>query len=338
MKQPDSNSLRRELARSQQAGSHPDSELLTAFAEGSLLARERASVLEHLALCVRCREGLSIAADASSELSSELQPLPLPGPTRPPLRSWLPWAAAAAGVLIVSSALLLHERWKPGDEARFGKGTSAATKEIAQTTAQPSPLSSPPPEAKPMAAPHRTPDSVGRAGPTTRRQETTVVASVAPVQPAPLPVQNVQAVPPQSEAANANDNLVSSSPAPSAKRVASPGPRAEGLSAVLQQSQRNPDQAARVKAIPPSSEVVEVQGAVNSDSAAGFTDAGSAAMAHKAAPARAARQLWRINEFGQLGSTSGGGSWQSVPMSEQGSYALFRCMGAKFGLAARTSG
>lgn len=208
MKQPDSNSLRRELARSQQAGSHPDSELLTAFAEGSLLARERASVLEHLALCVRCREELSIAADASSELSSELQPLPLPGPTRPPLRSWLPWAAAAAGVLIVSSALLLHERWKPGDEARFGKGTSAATKEIAQTTAQPSPLSSPP-EAKPMAAPHRTPDSVGRAGPTTRRQETTVVASVAPVQPAPLPVQNVQAVPPQSEAANANDNLVS---------------------------------------------------------------------------------------------------------------------------------
>ena len=40
VKQFEPNALQSELARSQVSGVHPDADLLTAFAEGTLLARE----------------------------------------------------------------------------------------------------------------------------------------------------------------------------------------------------------------------------------------------------------------------------------------------------------
>ena len=138
MKQPESNSLRKELAWSQQAGAHPDSDVLSAFAEGSLLARERESVLEHLALCVQCREVLHIAANAAPDLVAEAQPKPLLRPVHPPLRSWLPWVAVAAAVLVVSSALLLHETKK-----QAGGASSVESARMANTEA---------PQAPPAAA------------------------------------------------------------------------------------------------------------------------------------------------------------------------------------------
>ena len=48
MKQAEPNPLQRELARSQQGGLHPDADLLAAFAEGSLLEREREEMFAHL--------------------------------------------------------------------------------------------------------------------------------------------------------------------------------------------------------------------------------------------------------------------------------------------------
>ena len=44
---------------------HPDPDVLTAFAESSLLQRERADVLEHLSRCGECREILVLALPAS---------------------------------------------------------------------------------------------------------------------------------------------------------------------------------------------------------------------------------------------------------------------------------
>jgi Photosynthesis system II assembly factor YCF48/Putative zinc-finger len=107
------NPLRQALAHSQQAGPHLDPEMLTAFAENTLVARERKEVLEHLAICAECREILTISTAASPEFPAEVQASGLPRPTHPPLRSWLPWVSVAAGIVIVCSAVLIHQQRKP---------------------------------------------------------------------------------------------------------------------------------------------------------------------------------------------------------------------------------
>src|ERR1700688_1683363 len=43
---------------------HPDANLLAAFAEQTLLERERATVSAHLAQCADCRESLALASPA----------------------------------------------------------------------------------------------------------------------------------------------------------------------------------------------------------------------------------------------------------------------------------
>ncbi|HEY4050038.1 MAG TPA: YCF48-related protein [Acidobacteriaceae bacterium] len=107
------NPLRQALAHSQFAGAHPDPDMLTAFAEDTLFARERKEVLAHLAICAECREILTISTAASSESPAEVQTGGLRRPMHPPLRSWLPWVSIAAGIVVVCSALLINQQRKP---------------------------------------------------------------------------------------------------------------------------------------------------------------------------------------------------------------------------------
>jgi hypothetical protein len=119
----DSNSLLGALAKGA-AGDHPDADLLTGFAEGSLLAREREAVMAHLAGCAECREVLSLSA---VQLEPELElvaaggtaaPAMMPAAASAPapierkgprvVRVWLPWAAVAASVAIVSVVALRY--------------------------------------------------------------------------------------------------------------------------------------------------------------------------------------------------------------------------------------
>ncbi|MGD0629737.1 MAG: zf-HC2 domain-containing protein [Terracidiphilus sp.] len=109
MKQTEPNPLQRELARSPLAGPHPDDDLLTAFAEGKLLQRERAEVFAHLATCPDCREVLSVATQASLIPASGTKPFLLPRSAHRPSRAWLPWASIAACILAMCSAGLLYE-------------------------------------------------------------------------------------------------------------------------------------------------------------------------------------------------------------------------------------
>ncbi len=108
MKQGESNPLQRELARSSLAGPHPDSDLLTAFAEGTLLQRERQELFAHLATCADCRKLLSLATGAAESQAAGLKPFLLSRPTRPLLRAWLAWGSVAAGILVVCSAGLVY--------------------------------------------------------------------------------------------------------------------------------------------------------------------------------------------------------------------------------------
>ena len=64
------NSFAQALAAQKAAGEHPDADVLTAFAEGSLLARERETVMAHLAACAECREVVSLSA---TEQARELE-------------------------------------------------------------------------------------------------------------------------------------------------------------------------------------------------------------------------------------------------------------------------
>jgi hypothetical protein len=87
------------LARSRPLSDHPDANVLAAFAENTLLARERATVAGHLADCADCRELLALAF-GTVEPAAVVE--------RRPVRRWSPvwnWAASVAVVCIVVSAV-----------------------------------------------------------------------------------------------------------------------------------------------------------------------------------------------------------------------------------------
>lgn len=136
MTQSEPNMLRRELARSQEAGPHPDADMLTAFTEGALPERERKQLMAHLAVCADCREVLSVTTSAAPEAVAADTAHILPRPVHPPPRTWLPWIVTATIFVIVSSAVLLRERkeeFKPPSE----NNASVAPTATVQAPAQP---------------------------------------------------------------------------------------------------------------------------------------------------------------------------------------------------------
>ncbi len=90
------------------AGSHPDADLLTAFAEQSLADRERALVMQHLAACSDCREVIVLALP-----ETPAQIVTSRASVRADRGGWLAWpslrwAALAAGILVVASVGVLE--------------------------------------------------------------------------------------------------------------------------------------------------------------------------------------------------------------------------------------
>lgn len=84
------------------AGPHPDANLLSAFAENSLSARERGPLVEHLAACASCREVVALAAP--QDISAAIAPAP--GKT---VRQWamLRWGTAAAILVVMVGVVWL---------------------------------------------------------------------------------------------------------------------------------------------------------------------------------------------------------------------------------------
>src|SRR5271154_6211616 len=136
---------------------HPDANLLTAFAEHALGAREREGVLAHLAVCGNCRELVALPLLALDTVSV---PNANAGALGPPVytneknqKSWinmaqiswpnLRWAALAAGVVVIASVVLV----RPGKHNH----TTQSRVTIAATNSAPAiPLSAPPaPEGQP---------------------------------------------------------------------------------------------------------------------------------------------------------------------------------------------
>ena len=111
--------LKRLQEKQPAADSHPDADLLTAFAEQSLAGDERARVTEHLTRCGDCRDVVAIALPATeietetarTETARKIVALPVSVSTAgmgwlrwPTLR----WGALAAAILVVASLGVLE--------------------------------------------------------------------------------------------------------------------------------------------------------------------------------------------------------------------------------------
>ena len=107
---------------------HPDADLLTAFAEQALPARERDQVLAHLARCADCREIAALAGAAVAE--PELVAAPKQVDHKPSRSFWslrpLRWTAAAATAAVVLSAVWLNRKEVTRQELPAGTETNPA--------------------------------------------------------------------------------------------------------------------------------------------------------------------------------------------------------------------
>lgn len=93
------NIVRERLKATASAGDHPDANILTAFAEQSLPAMERTSIIEHLSRCADCRDVVALALPATEDSALTVNPVRGGWFTWPVLR----WAFVAAGVVAIAS-------------------------------------------------------------------------------------------------------------------------------------------------------------------------------------------------------------------------------------------
>jgi Photosynthesis system II assembly factor YCF48/Putative zinc-finger len=132
---------------------HPEADLLTAFAEQSLTGSERASVTEHLARCSDCREIVALALPAN-ETAVPNRVISVRGPwlSLPALR----WGVVAAGVVLIASITILQyrQRHQPALVAKLVAPAKTSVAEL-QSPA-PSPQMALPPVAASEAASART--------------------------------------------------------------------------------------------------------------------------------------------------------------------------------------
>jgi hypothetical protein len=114
---------------------HPDANLLTAFAEKTLTAKERELVMEHLVECSQCREQLLLAFPPEAQAAQ-------PGSTPIRAPAWLAWpsvrwgalAAALGSVLVV---LILYHPEKPHEVAMSPSPPSPAAAGASEKTLAP---------------------------------------------------------------------------------------------------------------------------------------------------------------------------------------------------------
>ena len=94
--------LVRERLKTKVPTSHPNTDLLTAFAEQSLRGKERAALMEHLAGCADCREVVALAEPEEGAATSRSKKIAWFG--APLLR----WSAAVAAIVVVGAAVMLN--------------------------------------------------------------------------------------------------------------------------------------------------------------------------------------------------------------------------------------
>jgi hypothetical protein len=252
------------------AESHPDADLLTAFAEHSLAGRERAFVIEHLGCCADCRDVVALALPATETIA-----LPASSGARIGWLSWpvLRWGVVAAGVLAVTSIGVLQYRQRHQEKtvgSNFARRDAAADS-AAHLTVLPQAAS---PQAGPetrmrkdaltMPPSHAT--SAGRKAALSRQDAALAQAGAVPAlaqqqSPPPVPTQQVrvgsssEVVEVQSEGAEATtqvtaQNQVQDRLIQNQKELPSNGRNFTNLNAVAKAKNPVPAQAVSASAPP----------------------------------------------------------------------------------------
>ncbi len=98
--------VRERLRTAAPSVSHPEADMLTAFAEQSLPSLERDIVLEHLARCGDCREVVALSLPVAEPTQGVLRPSSTGWLTWPALR----WGVVAMGVVAVASFGIVQYR------------------------------------------------------------------------------------------------------------------------------------------------------------------------------------------------------------------------------------
>ncbi len=177
-------------------GSHPEANVLTAFAEQALSPGEREDVVRHLARCGDCREVVALSippveAGAQPEAAADGVSARRPGDVSRGWFAWpnLRWAAMAAAVVVVASVVIL----RPGKQREPTVSTmnlpAESTPPVADSSAKPA---APPADQRAPAVVAQTvkPDSsLLRAEPERRMRE--LPAASAPAKTAVAEMQTL---------------------------------------------------------------------------------------------------------------------------------------------------
>lgn len=202
-----------------QSGTHPDADLLNAFAERALPEADRVQVLGHLAECAHCRE-IAYLAQATAEEetvpATVIHSQPQPGWFSAALARWRVALIPAAALAAVGGVVLwvqLHSASRPVEIAQL------ATPAHKTAPAPPAPLPQPPvagpDQSKTESATPGTPSLATRAGAVKWSPEDRQKA------PAPRPTLTQQ------------DHLAAVDSAPAVPGRAQAGTRLDGRSAAL---------------------------------------------------------------------------------------------------------
>jgi Photosynthesis system II assembly factor YCF48/Putative zinc-finger len=231
-------------------GTHPDADLLTAFAEQSLSKSEQERVMEHLARCGDCREVVALALPA---MEAQHEPVPVHRSGR--WLSWpvLRWGVVAAGtVLVTSVGVLEYKQHTEQKVALVSTPTRGEEKITASQAENPLPATNAP---APHQARERTSDS---ATPELARSQSRQAAdrpstSANALFPAPQPMDR-----------GATGGGIGGGVFRQAPRGGSLGsvPASAEAAPVAAQSPAAPNATAVIAqqaALPPSSQMVEVQ-------------------------------------------------------------------------------
>jgi hypothetical protein len=194
------------------ADSHPDADLLTAFAEQSLAGPERDHVVGHLANCGDCREIISLALPPQVDRqpvahSSGWFPWPL-------LRgSAFRWASVAAGLVLIASVGTVQYRRQQGSDLASNFPQAKPPIAVPAPSVEPS---SPVPV--PLARSQNQKEKLAASQSQTALAENKLSRSVAKHNPTPAPVPQRAAVAgpsPTEEAQSETAQVATESPAQS---------------------------------------------------------------------------------------------------------------------------
>ena len=119
------------------AAAHPDANLLSAFAERSLAAAERARVFEHLAVCAQCRAEVQLASRAAATPGETEARLPQPVPRASGWRWALRWESLAAVSTAVAAVMMFELAIRSGIRFTAPPAASRSVASAASANAAP---------------------------------------------------------------------------------------------------------------------------------------------------------------------------------------------------------